>query len=103
MFLLFADKNLVQVTKVAHTGGKKSHRPVLQTLRKRFANEIIEIFGIHIDALTANEAQYLVGFRTSDEIRNRCLKAKKKAISDFVQKELQGSLGQKMNDAKLSN
>ena len=79
MFLLFADKNLVQVTKVAHTGGKKSHRPVLQTLRKRFANEIIEIFGIHIDALTANEAQYLVGFRTSDEIRSRCLKAKKES------------------------
>jgi len=63
----------------------------LKILKERFANEIIEIFGIHIDALTANEAQYLVGFRTSDE------------ISDFVQKELQGSLGQKMNDAKLSN
>jgi hypothetical protein len=31
------------------------------------------------------------------------LRQKKKAISDFVQKELQGSLGQKMNDAKLSN
>ena len=31
------------------------------------------------------------------------LRQKKKAISDFVQKELQGSLGKKMNDAKLSN
>jgi glyoxylase-like metal-dependent hydrolase (beta-lactamase superfamily II) len=31
------------------------------------------------------------------------LRQKKKAISDFVQKELQGSLGQKMNDSKLSN
>jgi len=31
------------------------------------------------------------------------LRQKKKAISGFVQKELQGSLGQKMNDAKLSN
>ena len=48
----------------------------LKTLKQRYANEIIEIFGIHVDALTANEAQYLVGFRTADEIRNRLLKAK---------------------------
>jgi hypothetical protein len=31
------------------------------------------------------------------------LRQKKKALSEFVQKELQGTLGQKMNDAKLSN
>ena len=46
------------------------------------------------------EAQYLVGFRTADEIRNLLLKAKKKLISDYVQKELQGSLALRLAELK---
>jgi hypothetical protein len=93
MFFSSADKNLVQVTKVADTGRNKSLSPDHQTLKilkERFANEIIEIFGIHIDALTANEAQYLVGFRSSDEIRNRCLKAKKESNLRLRSKGIEG-------------
>jgi hypothetical protein len=45
-------------------------------VEERYANERIEIFGIQANALTSNEARYLVGFRSVDEIRNRLAKAK---------------------------
>lgn len=48
----------------------------LRLLEQRFYDEIRQLFGIHVSALTANEASYLVGFRTVAEIRNRCAKAK---------------------------
>ena len=67
---------------IVNAGRNKSLSPDIKTLRtlnERFGNEIIEIFGIDINALTANEAQYLVGFRSSDEIRNRLAKAKKES------------------------
>ena len=50
---------------------------VIKKLQERNANEILDIFGIQPVALTANEAQYLVGFRTPDEIRNRLATARK--------------------------
>jgi len=81
---------------MVNAGRNKSLSPDRQTLRilkERFANEIIEIFGINIDALTANEAQYLVGFRTSNEIRNRCLKAKKESHLRIRSKGIAGHLG----------
>jgi len=81
---------------VDHTGRNKSLSPDRKTLRilkERFVNEIIEIFGINIDALTANEAQYLVGFRTADEIRNRCLKAKKESNLRLRSKGVAGLFG----------
>ena len=83
---------------LVNAGRNKSLSPDHQTLKilkERFANEIIEIFGIHIDALTANEAQYLVGFRTSDEIRNRCLKAKKESNLRLRSKGIAGLFGPK--------
>ena len=43
----------------------------VQILNKRFGDDVFNIFGIKPEALTANEAQYLVGFRSIDEIRNR--------------------------------
>ena len=50
---------------------------VIKKLQERNAHEILDIFGIQPGALTANEAQYLVGFRTPDEIRNRLATARK--------------------------
>lgn len=50
---------------------------VIKKLQERNANEILDIFGIQPVALTANEAEYLVGFRTTDEIRNRLATARK--------------------------
>jgi len=68
-------------------------RKTLSILKERFVNEIIEIFGIDIDALTANEAQYLVGFRMSNEIRDRCLKAKKENDLRIRSKGIAGLFG----------
>lgn len=39
-------------------------------IKERFQDEFIEIFGIDLEVLTANEAHYLVGFRSPDEIRD---------------------------------
>ena len=64
---------------LVNAGRSKSFSPDKQTLKKleaRYGHGLIEIFGIAINALTANEARYLVGFRTADEIRNRLAKAK---------------------------
>jgi hypothetical protein len=50
---------------------------VINKTEKRFGNEITEIFGIVPTALTSNEARYIIGFRSADEIRNRIAKARK--------------------------
>lgn len=47
----------------------------VRIIRNRFENEFVEIFGIEPEALTANEARYLVGFRSLDELRGRLAKA----------------------------
>lgn len=65
---------------LVNAGRNKSFIPAkkhLKTLEERFHDQIRQQFGIHISALTANEANYLVGFRTFDEVRNRCIKAEK--------------------------
>jgi hypothetical protein len=64
---------------LVNAGRSKSFSPDKQTLKLlegRYSNELIEIFGIQVNALTNNEARYLVGFRSADEIRNRFAKAK---------------------------
>ena len=43
----------------------------VQLIKERFDDEFTDIFGIELGALTANEAQYLAGFRSVDAIRNR--------------------------------
>jgi len=43
----------------------------VRLIKERFDDEFTEVFGIEPEALTANEAEYLVGFRSIDAIRNR--------------------------------
>ena len=65
---------------LVNAGRSVEFKPVpkhIRLLEERFGDEIRQIFGIHPRALTANEAGYLVGFRTADEIRNRLVKAEK--------------------------
>jgi hypothetical protein len=45
-------------------------------LEMRHGDAIREIFQIDPAALSAEEAQYLIGFRTTDEIRNRSVAAR---------------------------
>jgi len=51
-------------------------RKDVRLIKERFQNEFTEIFGIYPDALTANEARYLVGFRSVDAIRDRLAAAR---------------------------
>jgi hypoxanthine phosphoribosyltransferase len=71
---------VVAVIVLVNAGRIKQFQPtrkVIRELEKRYLHEIEEIFGIIPSALTANEANYLIGFRTTDEIRNRLAKARK--------------------------
>ena len=64
---------------LANAGRNPSLIPAAKDIRlikERFGNDIIEVFGIAPDALTANEARYLVGFRSADEIRDCLAKAR---------------------------
>jgi hypothetical protein len=68
------------VVVLVNAGRVKQFQPtrlVIRKLEKRYENEIEEIFGIIPGALTANEANYLIGFKSADEIRNRLAKARK--------------------------
>ena len=51
----------------ALVAGKK----FVRLIKERFNDEFTETFGIEPGALTANEAEYLVGFKSIDAIRNR--------------------------------
>ena len=70
---------VTQIFVLVNAGRTAKFKPEAKTIRlleKRYGHEITEIFGINPAALTANEASYLVGFRTADEIRNRLAKAR---------------------------
>jgi hypothetical protein len=95
-YIQFNGGFIQDVAVIVNAGRNKSLRPdlkTIKTLNERFEIEIIEIFGIKVDALTANEAQYLVGFRTVDEIRNRLLKAKQEVDLRLRSKGIAGVFG----------
>jgi hypothetical protein len=43
----------------------------VRLIKERFDDEITKIFGVEPAALTANEAGYLVGFQSIEQLRNR--------------------------------
>jgi hypothetical protein len=69
---------VAQILVLVNAGRTTRFKPetkIIKLHEKRYGHEITEIFGIKPAALTANEANYLVGFRAVDEIRNRFAKA----------------------------
>ena len=60
----------------ARSGRLIPDRSLTAELERRYGDAIRESFQIDPAALTAEEAGYLIGFRTADEIRNRSTKAK---------------------------
>jgi hypothetical protein len=79
-YLLLNGGHVTGTILLVNAGRSKEFCPLkkhVRLLQERFDDEIRHIFGIHTQALTANEAGYLVGFRTADEIRSRCAKAEK--------------------------
>lgn len=81
---------------LVNAGRTKSIHPTksqLRILKERYQHDIKDIFGIEIGTLTANEASYLVGFRTVDEIRNRLVKAKEEVNRRLASKGIPGIFG----------
>ncbi len=68
----------VVIVNASRSGKLYPSQKNVSLLEERFGNEIREIFNIAPRALTADEAQYLVGFRTAEEIRNRSAQARQK-------------------------
>lgn len=67
---------LVVLVNAARSGLLTPAHRLTTLLERRHGDAIREILQIDPAALTAEEAQYLIGFRTADEIRNRSLAAR---------------------------
>lgn len=77
-FLMLNGGRILGTIVLVNAGRSKNFVPTkkhVRLLEERLGDEIKQIFGIHPHALTANEAGYLVGFETPEQIRNRCAKA----------------------------
>lgn len=66
-----AVKGVVVVVNAGRNPALAPKKHFIQLIKERFDDEFTDIFGIEPGALTANEAQYLAGFRSVDAIRNR--------------------------------
>jgi hypothetical protein len=65
----------------AARSGKVIRSPkTIELLKRRLGDEIRSTFGIEPTALTREEAQYLIGYRTADELRNRTAAAKQARV-----------------------
>ena len=64
-------KDVVVLVNAGRNPALVSKKNFVQLIKERFDDEFTEVFGIEPGALTANEAQYLAGFRSIDAIRNR--------------------------------
>ncbi|MCP1173053.1 phosphoribosyltransferase [Ralstonia chuxiongensis] len=81
---------VVVLVNASRAGTLRPTKKVVRLLTERFGHEITEICGIEPDALTADEATYLVGFRTTDEIRNRKATAAKETTRRLNSKGISG-------------
>ncbi len=72
----------------------QAKRQQVHLLTERYRHEFTAIFGIEQHALTANEANYLVGFKSADEIRNRLAKAEQEIDRRLRSKGLARTSGQ---------
>ncbi len=65
----------VVLVNAARSGRLVPDQQIVARLERRFGDVIRDLFGIAPAALTAEEAGYLIGFRSADEIRSRSTKA----------------------------
>lgn len=87
------DGNVAGAVVLVNAGRVEEFHPshgLLSKLKCRHENQIEHIFGIRPDALTANEANYLIGFRTADEMRNRLAKAREETNRRLRSKGIEG-------------
>jgi hypothetical protein len=63
-------------TNAPRSGTMEPSSKTIKELEARHGNEIEKLFGIKPEALTQSESQYILGFRTTDELRKRVAKAR---------------------------
>ena len=63
----------------------------IKELEARHANQISKLFSIEPGALTRSEAEYLIGFRTTDELRGRVIKAGQTRQARHFEKDVAGT------------
>lgn len=68
---------VVTLVDASRSGSLLCKARILREIEKRFGDEVRQQFGIEPNALTAEEAGYLIGFRSAEEIRGRAAKAAK--------------------------
>lgn len=67
---------VVTLANASRSGRMAPSEKIVRDLERRFGDEIRKIFGVEPDALTADEAGYLIGFRDADALRSRAAKAR---------------------------
>jgi hypothetical protein len=80
----------IVLVNAARSGRLAADRKLAAELERRHGDAIREIFGVEPSALSAEEAQYLVGFRNADEIRNRVAKARQETYRRLRSKGIEG-------------
>ncbi len=65
----------VLLTNASRSGNITPDAKIVRSLEVRHGQAIRELFGVEPSALTSDEAQYLIGFRTTDELRTRAASA----------------------------
>lgn len=66
---------------------------VIKQLEGRHGDQISTIFGIEPAALTAAEAGYLIGFKSTDELRNRATTAQQERVARLASKGISEDVG----------
>ena len=87
---------VVALVDASRSGSLSCNAKVLREIERRFGDEIRQQFGIEPSALTAEEAGYLIGFRSAEEIRGRAAKATEERRRRLRSK---GILVDEMNDS----
>lgn len=77
----------VLLVNAARSGMMTPVSKTISELEARHGNEIRKLFGIDPSALTWSESQYLLGFRSTDELRNRVVKARQERLNRLSSKE----------------
>lgn len=76
----------VVLVNAARSGKMIPESKTIKELEARHGQEIRKLFGVDPSALTWSESQYLLGFRTTDELRNRVAKARSERSARLLAK-----------------
>lgn len=64
-------KDVVVLVNAGRNAALVPDKKYVRLIKERFDDEFTQVFGVEPAALTANEAQYIAGFRSIDALRNR--------------------------------